>query len=48
MNTRVTAFRVTVAVIVVVALVSLVVGLAFAFGDSSSKIEDVPITTTER
>jgi hypothetical protein len=45
---RLTAFRVTVAVIVLIALVSLVWGLALRSGDSSSEIEDVPITTAEK
>jgi hypothetical protein len=45
---RLTAFRVTVAVIVLIAVVSLFWGLAFRFGDSSSDIDDVPIATTER
>jgi hypothetical protein len=47
---RLTARRVALAVIVLLALVSLVWGLAFWFGDSSSdnEIQDVPLTTTER
>lgn len=45
---RLTAFRVTIAVIVLIALVSVVWGLALRSGNSSSEIEDVPITTTER
>jgi hypothetical protein len=45
---RLTVFSVTVAVIVLIALGSLVWGLALRSGDSSSEIKDVPITTTER
>jgi hypothetical protein len=45
---RLTAFRVTVAVIVLLALVALIWGLALRSGESSSEIEDVPITTTEK
>jgi hypothetical protein len=45
---RLTPFRITVGVIILLGFVLLVLGLAFAFGDSSSDIKDVPITTTER
>jgi hypothetical protein len=45
---RLTAFGVTVAVIVLLALISMAWGLAVWFGDSSSDVEDVPITTTEK
>jgi hypothetical protein len=45
---RLTAFRVTVAVIVLLTLIAIVWGLAVWSGDSSSEIEDVPLTTTER